>query len=379
MKNEQARSLPIGSMLGDILITGFENNNKGDVVILGTCTICGASRKINCRKVRDDGYYGTTHHGRNCLPPVKERYPIGSMIGDIVIEDIVRENGETFLLGTCTICGAKRRIMTSRIGNYEGTIHHGKSCNPPVKERYPIGTILGDMTVINHVLNNDGSHIDLLCKCNICGEEKQIYISNLKRWPGVLIHTSCIYGKLPRLRQIHTNMLDRIYNPENSHYALYGGRGLTTDYDNYADFYRDYAQAYIDHCEKYGEENTTLDRINNDLGYVTGNMRFLTMFEQGMNRRFMKNNFYFCFEPGLNGRIYATDNMSAFCRNHGIIQANAGKVIHGERNHANGWVIRRVTDLPEYVLFRPADLIYEYYGISDDYKAIELPPLPEGD
>lgn len=91
-----------------------------------------------------------------------------------------------------------------------------------------------------------------------------------------------------RLYGIWRGIMDRCYNPNNSAYKNYGGRGITV-WDRWHDcinFQDDLWDSYIEHCEKYGVKDTTFDRYPNvDGNYEPNNTRWATRKEQNRNRR----------------------------------------------------------------------------------------------
>lgn len=74
-------------------------------------------------------------------------------------------------------------------------------------------------------------------------------------------------------------MKQRVLNPRNKSYYLYGGRGITIDPRWVADFtafHRDMGDR---------PDGKTLDRIDNDGNYEPGNCQWSTHSEQARNRR----------------------------------------------------------------------------------------------
>lgn len=78
---------------------------------------------------------------------------------------------------------------------------------------------------------------------------------------------------------IWTGIKYRTENPKCKRYADYGGRGiqLCAEWQDYTVFYSAVGDPPF--------KGATLDRINNDLGYFPGNVRWATAQEQSRNRR----------------------------------------------------------------------------------------------
>lgn len=75
-------------------------------------------------------------------------------------------------------------------------------------------------------------------------------------------------------------MLHRCYNPANSHYADYGGRGIRV-----CDAWRESFEAFLRDVGRRPSPAHTLDRVDNDGDYAPGNVRWATWVEQASNRR----------------------------------------------------------------------------------------------
>lgn len=83
-----------------------------------------------------------------------------------------------------------------------------------------------------------------------------------------------------RLDVIHSNMIQRCYNPLSPFYHRYGGRGITV-----CDEWRNKRKNFKDWAMRNGyKDGLTLDRINNDGGYTPSNCRWVTMKENSNNR-----------------------------------------------------------------------------------------------
>jgi len=81
-------------------------------------------------------------------------------------------------------------------------------------------------------------------------------------------------------------MLVRCHNENSKSYEYYGARGIKTckKWHKFENFMEDMYDEYLGHLKKYGKRDTTIDRINNNLGYNKKNCRFATMKQQANNK-----------------------------------------------------------------------------------------------
>lgn len=77
-----------------------------------------------------------------------------------------------------------------------------------------------------------------------------------------------------------TGMKERCMNPRSKDYPRYGGRGITV-YEGWVDSFEN----FFDHIGPSPTPAHQVDRINNEKGYMPGNVRWATPRRQARNRR----------------------------------------------------------------------------------------------
>lgn len=151
------------------------------------------------------------------------------------------------------------------------------------------GQRFGRLTAIRYSHTKKSAY--WICKCD-CGNEICLNAHNLRtgntRSCGCLAKDTYKYhgkskqnGKEARIHLIWRWIKRRCYNPKDSAYKLYGGRGIKVCAEWVDDFNAFYEWAM---CNGY-TDNLTLDRIDNNIGYYPNNCRWVTMKEQQRNRR----------------------------------------------------------------------------------------------
>lgn len=137
-----------------------------------------------------------------------------------------------------------------------------------------------------------------------CGDERIYYYYSVsggrqKRCP------KCSKKRVSELRSTHKlikhplyrkwqDMKKRCYNPNVDRYKNYGARGISVC----DEWKQDFKEFYDWSINNGYTEGLTIDRIDNDLNYTPSNCRYITMTEQGFNK---KNTFYVEY----NGKQYS--------------------------------------------------------------------------
>lgn len=147
----------------------------------------------------------------------------------------------------------------------------------------------GKLTALRETTTNK-RYPTWLCQCE-CGNQKEIPYYNLlsKRRPtlscGCLrikkITTHGCWGKNERLYRIWCGMKQRCCNTKSTNYNNYGGRGIKVCEEWESDFGLFYNWAMQN---GYNDE-LTIDRINVDGNYEPSNCKWVTRYQQSINRR----------------------------------------------------------------------------------------------
>lgn len=143
----------------------------------------------------------------------------------------------------------------------------------------------GKRTVVT-ALPRSGSRLYVRCLCD-CGRVDDVCLSSLvhnkanmcRRCQGTINATSHGACRTPEYR-IWGGIKTRCLNPDNDGFKNYGGRGITIHppwIDSFPDF--------LAHIGKRPHPKLTVERIDNDLGYLPGNIKWATRKEQHNNKR----------------------------------------------------------------------------------------------
>jgi hypothetical protein len=91
-----------------------------------------------------------------------------------------------------------------------------------------------------------------------------------------------------RFYKIWDGIKNRCTRPTHRSYPRYGGRGIKVCKewkDDFTNFYNDMYESYIEHSKTYGEEETTIERLDSNGNYCKDNCCWKTNKEQNYNKR----------------------------------------------------------------------------------------------
>lgn len=137
-------------------------------------------------------------------------------------------------------------------------------------------------------------HWNCICDCgNVCVVASIRLVGDKTKSCGCLnkeatVKANTVHGMChKKVYAIWSGMKERCYNPNNQAFYRYGGKGLLME----EGFRDDFLAFYAEVGDPPDEINSwSIDRIDNDLGYVKGNMRWATWTQQARNKKKRTNN-----------------------------------------------------------------------------------------
>lgn len=154
----------------------------------------------------------------------------------------------------------------------------------PRKAKDITGMIFGRLTVIKRVENAKNNESRWLCSCE-CGNFHTSTVSHLNsgdtRSCGCLFIEGITKHGKNNSAEYHAweMMIDRCFNTNNKNYHHYGGRGISV-----CDEWKDFKKFYRDMGDR-PSKSSSIDRIDNNLGYYKENCRWATRSQQMRNYR----------------------------------------------------------------------------------------------
>lgn len=119
------------------------------------------------------------------------------------------------------------------------------------------------------------------CSIENCNKKGRILNTGTETFVKGLCAYHYKLSKVHPLYNIYNNMLDRCNNPKSHKYSYYGKRGIKVCSEWQGD------NGFTQFCKDMSDRptNTSIDRINNNLGYYKENCRWATIHEQAVNKR----------------------------------------------------------------------------------------------
>lgn len=198
---------------------------------------------------------------------------------------------------------------------------------------FKVGDCVDDLIITDFAYNKHHQRF-AICMCNKCNRVKNVVESCLVNHKGTT-HTACgqyLKTKDKKFYQTWVGMKQRIYNENYHHSHRYSGRNLKCDYDIFIDFYDDLYESYLDALQTIGHD-ISLDRIDNDVGYVKGNLRWTTQLHQVRNSSKVKE--FYALSP-LNV-CYKSNNERQFAIQHNLVDKQISAVLRGRFKTTLGW------------------------------------------
>ena len=198
-----------------------------------------------------------------------------------------------------------------------------------------VNDVIDDMLVIKDLGKNENRQNIFLVECCICKRQKIMKEQVINKNKGTT-HKSCgkgiktidkrFYSEWTRLRQ-------RTTNPNYEFWNNYGGRGIKSDaFENFIDFYDTMYESYKEHIAIYGEDNTTIDRMDVNGNYCPENCRWATWEIQKSNTT--KNKYFKAISP--EGEVFTSNNQCKFAREHELCSKQINACLTGRfKTHLN--------------------------------------------
>ncbi len=214
----------------------------------------------------------------------------GERFGRLVVVERNRERPGSYWWCRCD-CGAMRNVWSSHLRSGATT-----SCGCWGRERLRARTKIkhgqryGRLFVIDRDAERTVHSLQSYwqCRCD-CGELVSVLCSHLLA--SRIVSCGCYQrdcqtthgetrgGQTPEYRAWNA-IKSRCFNPRNTRYADWGGRGITMAAIYLSDF-----PAWLAEVGRRPSDHHSIHRIDNDRGYEPGNMKWATRFEQAQNRR----------------------------------------------------------------------------------------------
>jgi hypothetical protein len=235
---------------------------------------------------------------------------VGAKFGFLeLLEELPTERGIRWCKVRCE-CGAEKSVRFANLRT--GSI---KSCGcrhsdggklkrkvPEPGQRFGNWTFIGGEVSVSASMRGD-------FKC-VCGTQKTLQISSVvtgkSKSCGCSVEYAVKHGKAGTyVHLLWKRLKRRCCNSDSSDYRDYGGRGIIV-YPEWVDDFSAF-DAYISEVLGPRPSNEhSLDRIDNDSGYIPGNLRWADHVQQANNRRNTRR-------VNFNGEVMTLKELSGLC------------------------------------------------------------------
>lgn len=200
-------------------------------------------------------------------------------------------------------------------------------------------------------IDTNSYKIKLQVKCTVCGTIKETtlnqYIYNKEvKWNHSFYCTKLLLNNLKNLYD--EKLIKRFYNmyynaktrATNENY-----KKLKPTYQNidfgfkfFYEFYEEYFNLYLEKVKEIGLENINIDRINSQLGYVKGNIQFISSFENSGKKTINQIRY---FDVEFKGKIYrGIHNTYEFAREHNLKRCTAWRLFNCVKGYSEKYKFR---------------------------------------
>lgn len=203
-----------------------------------------------------------------------------------------------------------------------------------------IGDIFDDIKLIEETKNKHGTRC-FIVQCLKCNRTKTMLPETIVNRRGTK-HSSCGNG-LKTVNKVFYNrwqsMRTRTTNKNYEHYKDYGGRGINSDeFKFFIDFYDAMYDSFVECSLMWGENNTSLERIDVNGNYCKENCTWVHIDDQKGNQRKTVN---FIAKNRELGIEVSGKNLTKFCREYGLYRSCVNDVLHGRLNSYQGWTFEK--------------------------------------